>query len=370
MRRWPRASGWARPATRVAVDGVLIGVALADALLGLYQATPVATGLSIVAAAGLVFRRHLPYLSLLLALPGLFLGSGLVAVMIALYSVAAYTRARMPMIAGVIGALLGYVVFVDIPTTLEDTTLTGIYGLLFVVGPTALGLLTATRVELSDRIQQLHVAQDEERRLAAEQALARERVNLAREMHDVVSHQISLIAIQAGALQVNAPDPDARRTARTIRTLCVATLEELRTMVGVLRRAGGTDTGLTPPPGLSEIAHLIGTSGIAAVANIQLPDDLPPNVQRTIYRTIQEALTNARKHAPDAPVEITAHIDQGIRVQIYSGPARTAPSSLPSAGVGITGLRERAELLGGTLTTRHDTTGFRINLTLPAPAGN
>lgn len=354
-----------RRALPVIVDVALIAAALTDAVFGLYYATGWETALSIVAAAGLVFRRHLPYVTLALVLPGLFLGSALVAAIIALYSVAAYTRNRVLITISAAITLTGYVVVTEVPADVEELTLTIIYGVLFVAGPIALGLLTATRGELAERLRQLHASQDEERRLAADRALATERANLAREMHDVVSHQISLIAVQAGALQVRAPDRDTRTIARTIREMCVTTLDELRVMVTVLRRAGTHTENLTPQPALRDLPLLLSTSGLAISTDLELPNDLPANLQRTIYRTIQEALTNARKHAPGAPVTIHGHTaSRRLILRIHTAPSN-APSSLPSAQLGLTGLRERAELLGGTLSTTHDDTGFTVKAEYP-----
>lgn len=352
----------------VAVDVLLVAIALTDALLGFPYLSGPEVVVSVVAAIGLVFRRRLPYVSLALALPGLFVGSALLAAMIALYSVASETRRRVPLALAAIVTLTGYIVVSEVPEDIQELTAATIYGVLFVVGPLALGLLARTRRELANRIDELHAAQEEERRLAADQALATERANLAREMHDVVSHQISLVAVQAGALQVQTTDPDVRATARTIRQLCVTTLEELRVMVAVLRRAGTPGAPETAPqPRLVDVPKLVEGSGIPAVVEMDLPDDLPANVQRTIYRTIQEGLTNARKHAPGATVTIRASMNaHELVLTVHSEPgAGGSRSSLPGAGVGLTGLAERAALLGGTLDTSQDSQGFTVRMTLP-----
>jgi signal transduction histidine kinase len=190
-------------------------------------------------------------------------------------------------------------------------------------------------------------------------------------MHDVVSHQVSLIAVSAGALQVGAPDSGTKEAASTIRSLSVNTLDELRHMVTLLRASGSQPTELTPQPTLAELARLVATSGVDAELRGDLPDDISAPLQRAIYRTVQESLTNVRKHAPGATVVI--HIGQTettLTVEITNGPPTRTAVPLPSAQHGLIGLRERAELLGGTLDAGPAPGGgFTLLLRVPADAG-
>lgn len=175
-----------------------------------------------------------------------------------------------------------------------------VYGLATAAAPVLFGQLLQAQRDLARRLVEIEEAREHERALHAQAVLARERAQLAREMHDVVSHQVSLIAVRAGALQVAAKDADAKEAARTIRSLSVTTLDELRTMVTLLRASGGQATELTPQPTLVDLHRLVESSGTHA----QLKGELPPTVgtptQRAPYRTVQEALTNVRKHAPGA----------------------------------------------------------------------
>src|SRR5512143_356956 len=171
-------------------------------------------------------------------------------------------------------------------------------------------------------------------------------------MHDVVSHWVSLIALQAGALRVTTRDGAARESASTIRELSVRTLEELRHMVGVLRVNGGPALELVPQPGLADITALVEGSGQDASVDLDgaATGRWPDVVERAAYRTVQEALTNITKHAPGA--RVTVHVapwEQGLRVSVRNGPPSGQPTGLPGGRHGLTGLRERAELLGGTL---------------------
>jgi signal transduction histidine kinase len=228
-------------------------------------------------------------------------------------------------------------------------------------------LLARTREDLSARIAEAERAREVERELIAHRVLTHERARLAREMHDVVSHQVSLIAVQAGTLQMVGPDADTRQAARTIRELSVATLDELRHMVGVLRAADGRSVELHPQPGLRELEQLVAAGGIPTSVNIDPGLDVAPPLQRAVYRTVQEALTNVRKHAPgaSATVSIRRQADELIAaIGNTAGSHQVTP--LPSHRQGLIGLRERAELLGGTISAGPTPAGgFYLEVRLP-----
>jgi signal transduction histidine kinase len=251
----------------------------------------------------------------------------------------------------------------------RDTVLLGlIYATMTAAAPVFLGLLTRTSKELASRIDEVELAREQEQLLIEQTTLARERTQLAREMHDVVSHQVSLIAVSAGALQVGAPDAGTKDAASTIRELSVTTLDELRHMVTLLRASGSRPTELTPQPTLADLDRLIDTSGIAAELHGELPADVGAPQQRAIYRTIQEALTNARKHAPGARVNVhIGHSDGELSATVENGRPTRPTLSLPSAQHGLVGLRERAELLDGAFEAGPTPDGgYRVHLRLPA----
>ncbi|MFJ4792333.1 sensor histidine kinase [Kitasatospora purpeofusca] len=239
---------------------------------------------------------------------------------------------------------------------------------LFVAAAVLLGRLVRTRRELARNMAELRETQEHERELHAQAVLARERAQLAREMHDVVSHQVSLIAVGAGALQVAADSSGTREAARTIRKLSVTTLEELRHMVTLLRAPGSTDPGTTPRPTREQLAALVTGSGLDARLVGGVPESAGAAVQRAVYRIVQEALTNVRKHAPGATATVEVReTAAGLEVTV-TNTAPTRPAlQLPGSGLGLVGLRERAENLHGTLTcgTTPDG-GYRVRATLPA----
>ena len=366
-RRWPAFPPWT-------VDLLLVALALADAVLNtnVFDADAdtsdvIAFAASVAAAGALVLRRRFPFLTFLCTVPGLILSDADIASLVALYSMARYGSKPVPLIVGTVVVFAGYSALWQPPYTADVVLLNSIYGGLFAAAPLALGLLVRTRRELSTRIAEVEQAREHERERTAQHVLARERAQLAREMHDVVSHQVSLIAVQAGALQMANPDPDTRRAARTIRELSVTTLDELRQMVSVLRADGGRSTELFPQPGLRDLEHLTAASGIPTTMSIDPRLEAAPPLQRAVYRTVQEALTNVRKHAPGATATVSIGRDgDQIVASVLNTAAPHQLTPLPSAQHGLIGLHERAELLGGTLTTGPTPAGgFHLELRLP-----
>lgn len=365
--RLPSGRWWA---TAAPVLLSLLDAALVDDLSRSWQ-----TAASVLAALALLVRSRRPVTVLLLTLPGTFLTFIWIAPMTAVYTVAARRRS-MP-VTVLCASLFALVEFFHWPfsdywpiSLDRETVLYAIECLMLAGGPAALGLLVRTRAELAVRLEELTRGRLREQRLLAEGVLATERARLAREMHDVVSHQVSLISIQAGALQVSAADEAAKESARTIRELSVRTLDELRHMVGVLRAAGGTTKDLTPQPTLADLPQLIDDSGLDAHASLEWGGrPWPEAVERAAYRTVQEALTNVRKHAPGARVTVQVRAEGDLlRVEVRNGPpdgAADAPQ-LPGGGHGLVGLRERAQLLGGNLSAGPVREGgFLVRAALP-----
>lgn len=340
-------------ARRIAVDAALIAIALVDGVLGLYRYGALDLALTVVAACGLVLRRRRPWASLLLALPALYIADGPTAAVIALYSLAAATGSIPVLAIGGSAVFVGLTGFWLQYPTVNLLVIFTIYGLMTAGGAIAIGLLQRTRHVLKASLAELREAREHEHERIAREAAANERAHLAREMHDVVSNQVSLIAVQAGGLQVRSADTTTVETARRIRTLAAATLGELRQMVMLLRDDDPQGSDLAPPPSVERLRELLAEQDLPIESRLDLPADLSPAIQRAVYRTVQEGLTNVRKHAPGARVIITATADaQGILVEVANSPATEAPSEpLPSAATGHLGLAERAALLGGALET-------------------
>ncbi|GAA5083124.1 sensor histidine kinase [Nocardia iowensis] len=352
------------------IDLVLVAVAVADVLVDGEDTSPGKLAVGGIACAALLLRRRHPLAAFVLTLPGSLLLANLAAPAIALYTLAEHTRNRTLLVA----AILATSVAASAPWPSDqtdyrppDTLVAFAYSLAWAGAPVLLGQLMQTRRDLSARLVEIEEARDHERQLHAQAVLARERAQIGREMHDVVAHQVSLIAVRAGALQVAATDPDAVDAARIIRRLSVDTLDELRHMVTLLRAAGGQGTELTPQPTLADLRKLLDSSGIEVELRGELPDELGAPGQRTIYRTVQEALTNVRKHAPGATALVHLWHDSDHYGVTVTNTEPTRPAvSLPSSRHGLVGLAERAELLGGSFesgpTADH---GYRAVLRLP-----
>ena len=211
---------------------------------------------------------------------------------------------------------------------------------------------------------------------AGDAARAAERRRIAREMHDVLAHRLSLLSVHAGALEFNpdAPAAEVAAAAGVIRESARAALDDLRGVIGVLRE-DGTDSPTAPPqPTLADLAALVEESraaGMRVSARIELGDAAPPAaVGRTAYRIVQEGLTNARKHAPGAAVTLTVGAPDGtldVEVRSLAPVAVAAPgSTLPGAGTGLIGLSERVSLAGGELEHGVDPDGaFVLRAQLP-----
>jgi signal transduction histidine kinase len=240
---------------------------------------------------------------------------------------------------------------------------------------TALGPLLALYFDARNRM--VHALRDRaeraesERHLLAEQARAEERARLAGEMHDVVTHRVSLMVLQAGALQVTAPDEATRQAAGELRTEGVQALDELRDLVGILRTEPDGDEAPSTP----EFAALVAEStAVGTPAELVEEGDralASPVVGRTAYRIVREALTNVRKHAPGARVTVrVSYGETQVHLEIRNtpppGPAGGALAETGS-GLGLANLRQRIELVHGSLRAGPTPDGgFCVAATLPA----
>ncbi|MET8249640.1 histidine kinase [Streptomyces sp. NPDC005202] len=353
------------------LDAMPVGVSLLDVWAHWDTHEPLRMACALGAAFALLLRRRLPLLTFLLTLPAVQFSDAVIASLIALYTLASLTRHRALLAVCALAFTLSDMASWPSPAfdlTKTSTLITLGYTGATAAAPVFLGQLVQTRRDLSLRLAEISQAREHEQLLTAQAVLARERAQLAREMHDVVSHQVSLIAVRAGALQVGTRDAEAKDAAGTIRRLSVQTLDELRHMVSVLRASGGRPAELTPQPSLADLEQLVGSSGIDAQLTTDLPDGLPPTLQRAVYRTVQEALTNTRKHAPGATATVRIHHEgSAVRVTV-TNTAPTRPAlPLPSAHYGLVGLRQRAALLGGTVTSGPTVDGgYELRLELPA----
>jgi signal transduction histidine kinase len=243
----------------------------------------------------------------------------------------------------------------------------------------AWGQLTqARRALIASLHERARRAEAEQGRRVAE-ARAAERTRIAREMHDVLAHRLSLLATYAGAIEYrpDAPPEQMARAAGVVRAGAHQALDELREVITVLREDDDGDGDQRPQPGLADLPRLVEESRDAG-ARVQLddrvgdPGALPGATGRTAYRVVQEALTNARKHAPGEPVQVVIDGRPGgrllidIRNPVVNGHA--AGPVIAGSGTGLIGLTERVRLAGGELDHQTAEGEFRLSARLPWPA--
>ncbi|GGN13933.1 hypothetical protein GCM10011609_63100 [Lentzea pudingi] len=234
--------------------------------------------------------------------------------------------------------------------------------LLVLVAAALAGLYLGTRRSLTRALA------ERERELLAEQARADERTRLAAEMHDVVTHRLNLMVLHAGALRIAAHDDGVREAAGELRTAGCQALDELRDLVGVLRSGRTTSIPDVLPDHLARLVADSGTGLAITLTEHGDADTISPAMRRTVYRVVQESLTNVHKHAPGAQTEITIHCGPSIVRAVIRNTRPVSPVlALPGSGGGLLGLRGRVEMVGGTLTAGPtDDGGFEVDAVLPA----
>jgi signal transduction histidine kinase len=237
---------------------------------------------------------------------------------------------------------------------------------------------TATGAGMARKLRADAIERDASQQAYAETLLEHaargERARIARELHDVVAHHISMIAVQAETARLTTPGMPAEGAKRLVAISDTArdALTEMRRLLGVLRDdAGTTEPTRQPQPGLDQLNDLIDAARDSAGASTRLilrghVVPLDPGVELTAYRIVQEALTNARRHAPGSAVDISLdYTEERLIVRVRdNGPG--PPGSAAQAGHGLLGMRERAGMVGGTLRTGSSRAGgFLVEAALP-----
>ncbi|MEU6716370.1 histidine kinase [Nonomuraea sp. NPDC046802] len=383
-----RVSG--RSARDRIVDAVLIvltaglGVGAASAL-GTPTTWPAWLGpielvLGALTCVSLWWRRGHPIaVATILVIAGAVLSSVSIAPLIALYTVALTCSTRaIAILAAVnlVSVVSPLLMRPDIPASPTLLVASNVVG---VVAATAFGLVVRSRRELVESLRERAAAAEVEAMLRAAQAEHEAREELAREMHDVLGHRLSLLSVQAGALSYNrdVPPEDAARAVEEIRSSSRKALQDLREVLDILRAPQDE----RPMPGTRDLPALVVEANSSGTPT-RIEDgaglttgavELSAIAERTLYRFVQEGLTNVRKHAPGA--ETTVRIDRsrntGLEAEVVNGPPATpgARGTDRDVGSGLRGLAERAALVGGSV--EHAPTidgGWRLALRLPGPS--
>jgi signal transduction histidine kinase len=369
------AAGWPMAvfASMPVLSGVPVGMLAVGYALVLLHTLPLAarrrfpgTVLGISVATGLAIGA--------LFLPPEFLGP---AIPVAVYSVAAY-GSRWVALAGLAAAELGLAAVQLIQGRFGEPA-AWVQFALIIGAAWLLGYFVGDRHVYAARLEERTAELEQAREELARRAVAEERLRLARELHDVVAHSMSVIAVQSGvgAHVAESRPEEVGKALSAIEATSRATLEELRRLLGVLRQDSEPQASLAPVPGLADLEGLLGEvakAGLAVRLQVEgTPSPLPAGVDLSAYRIVQEALTNVVKHAGPAQAQVTiGYRDRDVTVEVTDdgrGAAAPTGDGRGGTGHGLVGMRERVAAFGGDLETGpRPGGGFRVAARLPLAA--
>jgi signal transduction histidine kinase len=329
-----------------------------------------------LACLSLWWRRRWPLgVAVVCLVLGAFSISATAPGLLALTSLAVHRSLRPVALAAALWIASALTFAVYSPTT--DAASVVLVAIPLVLAAIAWGMFVRARRQLLFTLRERALRAEAEQQLHADTARMAERTLIAREMHDVLGHRISLMALHAGGLELQ-PDlpPHVRETAELLRLTARQALEELRGVIGVLREAPGRESPPAAPlPSLSDIPRLIEETRRAGAKidfamQVDDPATAPISLGRDAYRIVQESLTNIGKHAKGTAgrVDVTGAADRGLHVSVRNRlPVHpSAGPTLPGSGTGLLGLQERVALAGGTLVHGPDGSGdFVVNAELP-----
>ena len=327
----------------------------------------------------LLWRRHFPIAVLALVFVGGMIDVAsvaprqagfepFVAELVVYYSLGAHEDERRSIVA-----FVASIVFGAIPAAyLHETVGSVAPSLVFSLAAWLIGLIIRSWRNRAAALERANRELELQRELQAEAAVAVERGRIARELHDVIAHNVSMIVVQAGAAArvLEGAQPHVRSALEAIETTGRDTVDEMRRLLGVLRE-DSNGALLAPQPGLADLEQLI-----ANVRDAGLPVELrvegeamplPPALDLTAYRIAQEALTNALKHAGPARAELVLRYESGA-VEIEVCDTGTGSGSGGGTGHGLVGMRERAALWGGRIEAGRAGDGWRVRAWLPVEA--
>jgi signal transduction histidine kinase len=337
--------------------------------------------------ASLAWRRRIPLLPVALAIVAAIAASPrpvdaslvfLVAVAAATYTVGAESRGQLAPVGAVTVLSLAAVLAVQEPDWAEEFA-DPILAIAIVVGPYLVGLAMRARHDREVALERRHEMLEQDRVAREAAAITAERARIARELHDVVAHAVSVIVVQArGGRRALADDPGAAREAfDAIEQQGSAAMTEMRRLLGMLR---DTDESAerAPQPGLrnvDDLARQMTEAGLPVEVVVEgTPGELPPGIDLSAYRVVQEALTNALRHAGPVTAQVVLRYgDDDVEVEVIDsgpGPASAArPRPGTENGHGLAGMRERVSLFGGQLVTETQAGGgFAVRATFPREA--
>ncbi|MDT9692052.1 histidine kinase [Streptomyces sp. P9(2023)] len=367
--------------TSLFLCAVFVGLLAAEAV-DQYNSETVAFADQLVGAAAccaLWLRRRWPVgLAVVLSLLSVVAPVAGGAFLVSLFSVAVRKPFREIVWIGALAAVCSVAQVFVRPDPSTGAPLGIAIGLILILLMTAWGMLVRSRRQLVEALRERARRAEAEAELRAEQAQRLAREAIAREMHDVLAHRLTLLSVHAGALEFrpDAPPEQVARAAGVIRDSAHEALQDLREIIGVLRAPGEGGEGDRPQPTLATLDELVAESRAAGAkvvldTTVDDPAAVPAATGRTVYRIAQEGLTNARKHAPGTEVTVTVRgrPGDGLTVDIRNPAPTGEVPHVPGSGQGLIGLTERATLAGGRLD--HGPApdgGFALHAWLPWPS--
>ncbi|MBV9315715.1 MAG: sensor histidine kinase [Pseudonocardia sp.] len=328
---------------------------------------------ALVSCAALPWCKKRPRLAVLACLPGLLGELGWAPTLVALYFLGRQSGRLKPAEPWAVLCCLASLlpVFVLHRSRWPELVLAVVASVLYSGGPAVLGMLITTREQLRASLRDLEAAREATVAAREEVARAAERDRIGREIHDSVGHHATMIAVGAAALAATTQDEQTREAANRLRLLAKTALSEMRAALGLMGTDAEASLGIAALPEL--VARARETGMRAELIGVDtVGDDLPLGVERTVYRLVQESLTNAAKHAEGADVKVRLERwSRELRVTVTNGPPLRdrfyAPTGRP--GGGLAGLAERIGMMGGRLRARPTPKGgFSVEGRLPTPS--
>jgi signal transduction histidine kinase len=363
------------PVAFILLEG-LAAIRIQSRVHGEVPGAPIVLALALAASTVALVVRHRAPLLVLAVILGLAVGVNYgpvvtLPVLLGVFTVAEYADRNKVMVAALVAA-----VALNAASYVHGSQLAfpGILSRFVAVGlAVALGLYLRARADYVTGLHERAERLEREQELMARQSVAEERLRIARELHDVVAHNVSLMVVQAQALAATRGGNHEQQTELAgLADLGREALSEMHRMLGVLRVQNGDGPEREPQPGVRDLSRLIARTretGLDASLVVQgSPRELPPGVDLSVYRIVQEALTNVIRHAGANRATVTlAYAPEALQVTVLDDGAGPPPVVNGSGGHGLVGMRERVALFGGRLETGPSATGagFRVHASLP-----
>ena len=369
----------------IAVAGVVLGLGQLEAWWGIgathRQGPLLAQSLLYAVTAGLLVFRRVHPLPVLIAMVAVYVaefavfgspeGNGVaLATLIAIYTVGRYLEPRRATLGLALGVVLwaGWAAFDPLNESWAERAQTAVW-----LGPWVIAWLVGALARVTGMYREQRRAAGEQR---ASRAVAEERSRIARELHDVIGHSVSVMTVQAGAVRrrLRSEQTVERDTLETVENVGREAMAEMRRMVGVLRQADGHPAGPNrePPPGLAQVERLADKfrdAGLPVSVSVTgRSRELAPGLDLTAYRIVQEGLTNTLRHAtnPHSAEVAIAYSQASLELAVRDDGAAPRVTEPSQPGNGLMGMRERVAVYGGSVVARpRPEGGFELVATLP-----